>query len=214
MQIGEELFGKYLVEELLGKGAFGEVYRVRHLSLNVTRAIKILQRNAPGVGSTDYQDVQTRFQLEAQLGARLHSPTPHPNLLQVHDLRLAEDILVLEMEYAPGGDLSRKIQSAQITATPIPLEEVIRTGIDISRALAALHQLDVVHRDLKPANIKVRDDGTVKVLDFGLAKAIEQAGHPTHAAGDDKALDIARRAALTHSRASARNACRFACPET
>jgi formylglycine-generating enzyme required for sulfatase activity/tRNA A-37 threonylcarbamoyl transferase component Bud32 len=169
-QPGDKLIEKYRIERLLGQGAFGEVYLVTHLALGVPRAIKVLRRDAPGMGSSDYQDVESRFRLEAQLGARLNSPLQHPNLLQIYDLRLADDQLMLEMEYASGGDLSWRMQQAAQSGQAYPLVEALRMGQDVAAGLAALHGIDVVHRDLKPANILFDEKGHARLADLGLAQ--------------------------------------------
>ncbi len=167
---GDIILEKYRIEELIGRGAFAEVYRVTHMELNVPRALKVLHREAPGVGSTEFSDFQGRFQLEAQLGAKLNSPTPHPNLLQVHDFHKDGDQLYLEMEYAPGGSLAERIAKAKHEKIPFPIDEAVRIAIDIAIGLAELHNLDAVHRDLKPTNILFDDKGRAKVADFGLAQ--------------------------------------------
>ena len=82
-QSGEILLNKYRIERMLGHGAFGEVYLATHLALNVPRALKMLRKDAPGLGSQEYERYHNRFQAEAALGARLNSPNPHANLLQV-----------------------------------------------------------------------------------------------------------------------------------
>ena len=169
-QPGDTILNTYRIEERIGEGSFGEVYRVTHLGLKVGRAIKILKRDAPGLGSTQYADFQQRFQLEAQLGARLNSPTPHPNLLQVHHFHQGDDLLFLEMEYAPGGSLAERIARARKTKQPIPIDEAIQIGIDITSGLAVLHEQDIVHRDVKPSNILFDDRGRAKVADLGLAQ--------------------------------------------
>jgi len=108
-QTGEIILNKYRLDALLGKGAFGEVYLVTHISLNVPRALKIIRRDESGMGSTEFDETRKRFQFEAQLGARLNSPSPHPNLLQVFNYEEKGDLLLLEMEYAPGGSLAELI---------------------------------------------------------------------------------------------------------
>ena len=97
---GDTLLDKYRIEAMIGQGAFGDVYRVMHINLKVPRAVKVLRRDAPGMGSTLYNNAQQRFLLEGQLGARLNSPLPNPHLLQVYDFIIREDVLLLEMEYA------------------------------------------------------------------------------------------------------------------
>ena len=165
-QPGEILFGKYRIEALIGQGAFAEVYRATHMRLDAPRALKLLRRNTPGIGSTDYKEFQGRFQLEAQLGTRLD----HPNLIRVYDFEQADDLSVLVMEYAPGGGLDKRIQGSRDQGQPIPIDEVIRIGLEVARGLGALHALDVVHRDLKPSNILFDGKGHAKVADLGLAQ--------------------------------------------
>ena len=167
---GEVLLEAYRIEELIAEGSFGEVYRVTHLGLKVERAIKVLKRSAPGVGSTAFSDYHQRFQMEAQLGAELNTPSAHPNLLQVHNFQQEKRLLVLEMEYASGGSLAERISRARKTKQPIPLEDVIQIGIDVASGLAELHELDIVHRDLKPSNILFDNKGRAKVADLGLAQ--------------------------------------------
>lgn len=164
------LLDKYRIETLLGQGAFGEVYRVTHLGLNVTRALKILRRDIPGIGKTEFNEGKTRFQLEAQLGAMLNSLTPHPNLLQVHNFEQAGDLLALEMEYAPGGSLAERLDHARKQNASIPIDEALQIALDIANGLSALHSRDIVHRDIKPNNILFDDKGRAKLADLGLAQ--------------------------------------------
>jgi hypothetical protein len=168
---GDILLDKYRIEALIGQGSFGEVYRVTHIGLNVPRAVKILRKDAPGVGSTEFGDYRKRFQFEAQLGARLNTPTPHPNLLQVFDYAEKGDILVLEMEYASSGSLAERMEKLRTSGEAMPLNAVIQMGIEVAQGLAAIHAVDIVHRDLKPSNILFDQHGHAKVADLGLAQA-------------------------------------------
>ncbi|MBC8255115.1 MAG: protein kinase, partial [Ardenticatenia bacterium] len=158
------LGGKYRIEELIGEGAFAEVYRATHIKLGVTRAIKVLRRARPGVGSTIFQGFRERFALEAQLGAQLDDP----HLIRVHDFEEEEDTLHLVMEYAPGGSLATRIAEWG----PLPVDEVVQIGLDVAKGLATLHnnQPRIVHRDLKPSNILFHANGRAKVSDLGLAQ--------------------------------------------
>jgi eukaryotic-like serine/threonine-protein kinase len=170
-QPGEIILDKYRIEALIGQGAFGEVYRVTHLGLHVTRALKILRRDAPGIGSTEFNDYKTRFQFEAQLGARLNTPVPNPHLLQAFNYEEKGDILLLEMEYASGGSLAEYLESFKEQGNQMPVEAAIQMGLEMAEALAALHAMDIVHRDLKPSNILLDQQGHAKLGDLGLAQA-------------------------------------------
>jgi serine/threonine protein kinase len=170
-QPGDILLDKYRIEALIGMGSFGEVYRVTHIGLNVPRAVKIMHKDAPGVGSTEFGDYRKRFQFEAQLGARLNTPTPHPNLLQVFDYAEKGDILVLEMEYASSSSLAERMEKLRTSGEAMPVNAVIQMGIEVAQGLAAIHAVDIVHRDLKPSNILFDQHGHAKVADLGLAQA-------------------------------------------
>src|SRR5689334_20686836 len=145
--------GAYEVVGLIGAGGMGEVYRARDTRLNRDVAIKVL----PEAFASDPERL-ARFTREAQTLASLN----HPNIAAIYGI---EDAAIV-MELVEGQDLSALVPSLDLTST-------LNIAHQIIDALEAAHNLGIVHRDLKPANIKVKDDGTVKVLDFGLAKAIE-----------------------------------------
>jgi serine/threonine protein kinase len=149
--------GAYEITGLLGAGGMGEVYRARDTKLHRDVAIKLL----PDVFAVDPDRVM-RFQREAQTLAALN----HPNIAQIYGV--IEEPPALVMELVDGPDLSERLR-----AGPVPLDEALPIARQIAEALEAAHDHGIVHRDLKPANIKVRDDGSVKVLDFGLAKALD-----------------------------------------
>jgi len=140
----------------------GEVYRPTDTKLKRQVAIKIL----PPELVAD-RDRLARFQREAEVLASLN----HPNIAAIYCLEASEGITALVMELVEGDDLSQRIARGAI-----PVDEALPIAKQIAEALEAAHEQGIVHRDLKPANIKVRSDGTVKVLDFGLAKAMEPAG--------------------------------------
>ena len=164
MKPGDSL-GPYRVVSELGVGGMGEVYRARDAKLNRDVAIKIL----PDAFAHDADRV-ARFSREAQTLASLN----HPNIAQIFGV-LEEDqpthVHALVMELVEGDDLS-----VIISRGALPLADALPIAKQIADALEAAHEQGIVHRDLKPANIKVRADGTVKVLDFGLAKALDPAG--------------------------------------
>ena len=151
--------GFYEIIAAIGAGGMGEVYRARDIKLNRDVALKILPDNF----AAD-PDRLTRFTREAQVLASLN----HPNIAQIHGLEDSSSVHALVMEFVEGSDLAERIARG-----PIPVDETIAIARQIADAIEAAHEHGIVHRDLKPANVKVRDDGTVKVLDFGLAKALE-----------------------------------------
>jgi serine/threonine-protein kinase len=152
-------FGAYEVTSSLGSGGMGEVYRARDTNLKRDVAIKVL----PPALAND-ADRLARFQREAEVLASLNQP----NIAQIFGLERSEGTTALAMELIDGPTLE-----ARISEGPIPVEEALRFATQITAALEAAHERGIVHRDLKPANIKLRSDGTVKVLDFGIAKALD-----------------------------------------
>ena len=159
LTIGTQL-GSHEITALLGKGGMGEVYRARDLKLKREVAIKIL----PEEFSRD-SDRLSRFQREAEVLASLN----HPNIANIYDLEEENGSRYLVLELVEGETLADRIERG-----PIPVGEALAIARQICEALEVAHEKGIVHRDLKPANIKVRPDGTVKVLDFGLAKALDR----------------------------------------
>ena len=163
--------GSYEVASKLGEGGMGEVYRARDSKLKREVAIKVL----PADVANDRERL-ARFQREAEVLASLN----HPHIAHVYgieDPSAGSGQAALVMELVEGEDLSRLIASGTGSRGPgtgLPIGEALAIAQQIAEALEAAHDAGIVHRDLKPANIKVREDGTVKVLDFGLAKAYGQ----------------------------------------
>ena len=153
--------GAYEVLSAIGAGGMGEVYRARDGKLNRDVALKVL----PEFGGLDLQRL-ARFKREAQVLASLN----HPNIAAVYGLEESNGIQALVLELVEGPTLADRIAQG-----PLPMDEALLMARQIAEALEAAHEQGIVHRDLKPANIGVRPDGTVKVLDFGLAKALEPA---------------------------------------
>jgi len=148
--------GQYEIVTLLGAGGMGEVYRARDARLQRDVAIKIVRDLAAGG-----PDRVARFRREAQVLASLN----HPHIGAIYGFEDVGESGALVLELVDGPTLADRIARG-----PIPLDEAIAIARQMADALAAAHDHGVVHRDLKPANIKLRPDGTVKVLDFGLAK--------------------------------------------
>src|ERR1700674_805834 len=158
LSVGDRL-GPYEILAPIGAGGMGEVYRARDPRLNRDVAIK--------VSAAQFSE---RFEREAKAIAALN----HPNICQIYDV--GPNYLV--MEYVEG----------ETPKGPMPLDEALRIARQIADALEAAHDKGIVHRDLKPANIKIKADGTVKVLDFGLAKLTQV---QNEAAGDSGAKTVA-----------------------
>ena len=151
--------GPYEIVSPIGKGGMGEVYRARDTKLDRDVAIKVL----PDELAADEERV-ARFEREAKLLASLN----HPNIASIHGFEESDGIRALVLELVEGPTLAERIEQG-----PIAIDEAIGIAKQIAEALEAGHEAGVIHRDLKPANIKLKEDGTVKVLDYGLAKALE-----------------------------------------
>ena len=151
--------GPYRIVQLLGAGGMGEVYRAHDAKLGRDVAIKVL----PQIFSVD-PGRRARFDREARLLASLN----HPHIAAVYGTEESDGVPALVMELVEGEDLAERIARG-----PIPLADALPMAAQIAEALEAAHEQGIIHRDLKPANIKVREDGTVKVLDFGLAKVLD-----------------------------------------
>jgi Tol biopolymer transport system component len=158
-KIGTEV-GVFRIDSLLGVGGMGEVYRAHDTKLNRDVAIKVL----PPAFAND-PDRLARFKREAQVLASLN----HPNIGGIYGFEDDVGVHALVLELVEGPTLADTLELAH-ASQGLPLGETLAIARQIADALEAAHEQGIIHRDLKPANIKVRDDGTVKVLDFGLAK--------------------------------------------
>jgi len=158
IQSGTHL-GPYEILSAIGAGGMGEVYRARDPKLGRDVAIKVL----PEAFANDAQRM-ARFQREAKVLASLD----HPNIATIHGLEESGGVRALVMQLVEGPTLADRIK-----AGPIPVDEAVRISRQIADALEYAHERGIIHRDLKPANVKVTNDDAVKVLDFGLAKALE-----------------------------------------
>ena len=154
--------GSYEVLAPIGRGGMGEVYRARDSTLHRDVALKVLADDV-----SDDPERLLRFEREARLLAALN----HPNIAAIYGFEGQPDSRLLVMELVEGPTLAEKLASG-----PLPIEEALSIAAGIASGLEAAHEAGIIHRDLKPSNIKIRSDGTVKVLDLGLARVAESSG--------------------------------------
>jgi serine/threonine-protein kinase len=160
--IGKKI-SHYSVAAKVGEGGMGEVYRASDTRLDRDVALKVLRQDF----ASD-EEHMARFQREAQVLASLN----HPNIATIHGFEEAEGLRCLVLEFIEGPTLSELIARG-----PLPLEEALNIARQVAGALEAAHERGIVHRDLKPGNIKITPEGAVKVLDFGIAKALRSHAH-------------------------------------
>jgi len=153
-------FSHYRLESLLGVGGMGEVYLAEDTKLDRHVAVKVLNEKF-----SQHESNLDRFIQEAKAASALN----HPNILVIHEIGVSEEANYIVSEFIDGKTLRERISES-----PMPLPEVLEISIQIANALRAAHEAHLVHRDIKPENIMIRPDGYLKVLDFGLAKLIEQ----------------------------------------
>lgn len=177
--IGNRL-GSYEITAKLGEGGMGEVYRATDTRLKRDVAIKVLP-----AAFTEDKERLARFEREAQLLAQLH----HSNIASIFGLEESGGTRALVMELVEGPTLAERLESGAL-----PFNESLSVALQIAQALEEAHGKGIVHRDLKPQNVKAPIEGKVKVLDFGLAKAMDPA-----AGGAASAADLARSPTLMHS---------------
>jgi serine/threonine protein kinase len=174
--------GVYEITAQIGEGGMGAVYRATDTTLNHQVAIKVL----PDAFAQDAERL-ARFEREAKTLPSLN----HPNIAAIYGFEKSGATHALAMELVEGEDLWQRISRGTI-----PLDEALPIAKQIAEALEAAHEQGIIHRDLKPANIKVRSDGRVKVLDFGLAKAMEPAGGSSPSMAE--ALEAAHEQGIIH----------------
>src|SRR4051812_45832041 len=152
--------GRYIIIDVLGAGAMGMVYRAADPELSRNVAIKILRRKKRS-GDVSSGHFSQRLRAEAQAMAKLQ----HPNVIAIHDVGSVGDDVFIAMELVAGQTMDRWL-SRQHT-----VHEILAVFIEAAHGLAAAHAAGVVHRDFKPSNVMIADDGRVRVLDFGVARA-------------------------------------------
>ena len=158
------LVGPYEIVAPIGRGAMGEVWRARDARLGRDVAIKALPeelRRDP--------ERRSRFEREARVLAALN----HPNVGAIYGLEEQDGSTYLVLELVEGETLAEKLLSG-----PLPIADALSVAVQVAAGLEAAHDADIVHRDLKPANVKVRPDGSVKILDLGLARVSDPKSEP------------------------------------
>ena len=196
--------GAYEVVSAIGAGGMGEVYRARDHRLGRDVALKILPQ-----AFAQNPDRLARFEREAKTLAALN----HPNIAAIYGIEESAGLRALVMELVPGRTLDDVIRTAfDARRSKFDVNEPMSIARSIAEALEAAHDAGVIHRDLKPANVKVRDDGVVKVLDFGLAKSADAFGSSQPERGnvdvtrDDGGRSDPRHGRIHVARAGAREA--------
>src|SRR6266568_3133640 len=157
--VPDSLVGQYRVEERIGVGGMGVVYRATDTKLGRCVALKVIRAELL------HEEGLARFEREARMLASLN----HPRIAAIHGMEEHGGTRFLLLEYVPGPTLADRLRRGHLS-----IREAMLVGSQIAEAMEAAHAKGIIHRDLKPANIKLSENGQVKVLDFGLAKPIEQ----------------------------------------
>jgi eukaryotic-like serine/threonine-protein kinase len=174
-----QVFGHYEILRQIGAGGMGEVYLAEDKKLDRRVAIKILNAEV-----SRHESSLERFIREAKTASALD----HPNILVIHEIGESEESHFIVSEYIKGKTLREIMQTERRHLDGVPfLSEVLGIAIQIAAALVAAHEAHLVHRDIKPENVMIRPDGLVKVLDFGLAKLVEQKNRPLLGLDDEAA---------------------------
>jgi serine/threonine protein kinase len=157
---GSLLSGRYEILDAIGHGGMGVVYKARDIDLDETVAIKVIRTDGTGKST----DLDRRFRSEIKLARRI----THPNVCRIHDYNHAGHLTYIIMEYVPGTDLRHVLRQRG----RLPAEEALAIVLQVAHGLEAVHRHGVVHRDLKTPNLMRTPDGTVKLMDFGIAKSL------------------------------------------
>ena len=156
LQKGSTVAGRYQIQEELGRGGMGVVYKAEDTKLRRTVALKFLPPEL-----THISDVKERFMREAQAAAALD----HPNICTVYEFDEAEKKAFISMAFVEGQSLRKKVESG-----PLELDQALRIAAQVAEGLQTAHKKGVIHRDIKSANIMVTEDNQAKIMDFGLAR--------------------------------------------
>src|SRR5947208_3819784 len=158
-------YGEYEIERLLGKGSIGKVYLARHRRIGRRVALKIIRPEQRFDDDADREEFHRRLQREAELCASLH----HPNIVTLFEAGYQDDVVAfLATEYVEGESLQSRLKKTR----PLPLDDALRIGADVLRALDFAHAKGIIHRDIKPGNIIIATSGEAKITDFGIARPV------------------------------------------
>ncbi len=158
-----EKIGKYEITGKIGAGGFGAVYRGRDPYIKRTVAVKTCQLND--------EEIKSRFFREAELAGNLH----HRHITTIYDFGVENGIPYIVQEFLSGEDLDKKVKRAE----PLPISRKVEILLAIADGLAYAHAAGIIHRDIKPANIRILEDGSVKIMDFGIAKSLQSESNLT-----------------------------------
>jgi len=161
LQPGTLILGRYQILRKIGQGGFAEVYLALHQQQQTLLALKVIRRDAPGMGERVFRESRERFEIEARLGEKLN----HPHIVRAFDFGREGEQYFLASDFASGGSLQDRLAQG-----PLSVAQVVRIALGLAAGLAAIHDLDVVHRDLKPSNILFSAQGTAQIADLGLAQ--------------------------------------------
>ena len=158
-------YGEYEIERLLGKGSIGKVYLARHRRIGRRVALKIIRPEQRFDDDADREEFHRRLQREAELCASLH----HPNIVTLFEAGYEDDVVAfLSTEYVEGESLHSRLKRTR----PLPIDDALRIGADVLRALDFAHAKGIIHRDIKPGNIIIATNGEAKITDFGIARPV------------------------------------------
>jgi serine/threonine protein kinase len=160
VKTGDKLAGRYQVQDLLGQGGMGEVWRATDLTLDRPVAVKTLSHKLSG---DDLQEALARFQREGRVAARLN----HPSIATIYDAGEQDGQLYLVLEFVDGEDLGKALARQP---AGLPGDQIMDIGAQVAEGLAVANESGVIHRDIKPANLMLMSRGRVKICDFGIAR--------------------------------------------
>lgn len=169
-QFGDLILEKYRVEVILGHGPYGDVFRVSHQEKNSPRVIRVYNKQDANRNSVSFEKARLRFKLDAELSLSFNTPKENPHILTVHELSEGKDELILETDYAAGGNLIDRVSEFKAKGIPFPRDKALRIAYEIASGLSVLHKMNIVHRNVKPTNILFTQRHNSCLCDLGLSQ--------------------------------------------